>query len=158
MSSKADYVVSCVTMLCCALRMEAVNPNESFVSFLYAKPHPKCMYNTVRTHTFPPALICDMTEQRTARSEQSVLVGRLVGLFPGMTQADSNVLTAITYSRNNFWLCTFVATHRKKQNSAPLFHNIMCVYLTDCLHSIQHYQSDLPGLFASSPAVTNVGI
>jgi len=86
--------------------MEAINPNEFFVSFLYAKPHPKCMYNTVRTHTFPPALICDMTEQRTAQAEQSVLVGRSVGRsvgrFPGMTQADSNVLTATTYRRNNF--------------------------------------------------------
>jgi len=114
-------------MLCSALRMEAINPTESFVSSLYAKPHPKCMQNTVRTHTFLPALICTEAPQlRHSRAHWSV--SRSVGRFPGVTQADSNVLKATTYSRNNFWRCSFVATHWGKQNWAQLFHNIVCVF------------------------------
>jgi len=147
-----------------SLRMEAVNPNESFVSSLYAKPHPKCNYKTVRTHTFPAPLICaEVTSQSSAQLRHSRAYwsfGRSVGPSVGFLEwhKQTNVLTAATYSRNNFWRCSFVATHGGKQNWAPLFHNIMCVYLTDCLHSIQHYQSDLPDLTASFTVFTNTAI
>lgn len=51
MMAKINYVALCVTMLYSTLRMEAINPNESFVPFLYAEPHQNvCITQYVLTH------------------------------------------------------------------------------------------------------------
>ena len=144
--------------------MEAINPNESFVSSLYAKPHPKCMYNTVRTHTFPPALICAEVTWQSSHSRAYWSIGRSVGSLEWHKQTVTYwqpLHTAeIIFDAAVSW------PHTGEKNIQHHYFIILCVCvcvcvcvclcLTDCLHSIQYYQSDLPGLTASSPVFTNV--
>lgn len=54
--SKTDNVLLCVRILCSTLRMEAINPNESFVPPSTRKHKKVTLYHTVSTHTFPPAV------------------------------------------------------------------------------------------------------